>query len=80
LLAQRFHRFTILDSRALMGAFNRHRFVFDGSRGRLCPKRLLPGFGVDDLADENVDSYSRWLARRARIALTSRLATGGKVD
>lgn len=69
LLATRFHRFTILDSRPLIGAFNRHRFVFDATGGRLHPERYLPGFGVDDLADANVNSYARWLARRARVAL-----------
>lgn len=79
LLAERFHRFTILDSRALLGAFNRHRFVFDGGRGRLHPERFLPGFGVDHLADENVKSYSRWLARRARVALVMSRAVGRKV-
>jgi hypothetical protein len=69
LLAHHFHRFTILDSRALIGAFNRHRFVFDGDRGRLFPERFLPGFGVDDLADENVKQYCRWIDRRARRAV-----------
>jgi hypothetical protein len=71
-LVGEFRRFTILDSRAVMGAFHRHRFVFDGHRCKLHPERYLPGFGVDDLADGNVDSYSRWLARRARVSLLSK--------
>ena len=71
-LVEEFRRFTILDSRAIIGAFNRHRFVFEGQQCRLRPERLLPGIDVDvdALADGNVDSYSRWLARRARIAIS----------
>ena len=73
-LVGEFQRFTILDSRAVMGAFNRRRFVFDGKQGRLCPERLLPGIevDVDALAEGNVRSYSHWLARRARAEATAR--------
>ena len=71
-LTGEFEAFTILDCRPVFAAFNRHRFTLHQGRVVPHPGRYLPGFGVDDLANENVAVYSRWIAHRTRTAVAAK--------